>query len=353
MNEIFSKLLLREGNFTVCCADDFISSGDVSSNVLITGIDGEQTLNKISDKLQKWLPTDFEIQTGHSLSDVKLCDLSCSGAIGFLFVPKCPVEYKLRFDFEDLAAIMKRLRDECPWDKKQTHESLAQYLIEESYEVLDAVLSGVPEKMADELGDVLLQVVFQSRIGQQAGEFDRFDVCTAICKKMMNRHTHIFGEDKFQSPDQVLENWDKIKRAEKNITSIAESMRDIPKASGALMRSAKIQKKARYAGFDWDDWHGAADKVGEELAELIDEIEIGGRVAEEAGDLLFAVVNLARLAGVDPESALASACTKFIARFEMMEEMAKTDGLHFSELNLDVQEAYWRRSKEKLHFCNE
>lgn len=264
-----------------------------------------------------------------------------------VFVPAAPMSGRTRYDFSDLLQVMDRLRapQGCPWDKEQTHESLRPYLLEEAYEAVGAINDGDMDHVADELGDVLLQVVFHAKIGSQHGEFDIRDVTTAICRKMISRHAHIFGDVKCDTAEDVLKSWDELKRKERGLTSQAAVMADVPKHLPALMRAAKVQQKAKQAGFDWDDPKEALKKVLEEADEVLRELENCADPSEELGDLIFAVVNVARLCKKQPELLLMAAVEKFIRRFERMEKAIVEDGKALEHLTLSEMDVYWKEGK--------
>ncbi|MCL2544415.1 MAG: nucleoside triphosphate pyrophosphohydrolase [Clostridia bacterium] len=268
-----------------------------------------------------------------------------------LWVPAMDVSLPLRerFGFADLVRIMQTLRGPggCPWDREQTHRSLRQHLIEEAYEAVDAVNSGDPDALADELGDVLLQVVFHASIGAQHGAFAIDDVTSNICRKLISRHAHIFGDAHCDTADEVQRSWDEIKRRERGQTTQAEALGAVPKYLPALMRAAKVQKKAANVGFDWERAQDALDKVLEEAAELRAELEAGADPQEEAGDLLFAAVNALRLAGVQPELALSAATEKFVDRFARMEQMILRENRRLEGLTLPQMDVYWERAKRE------
>ena len=201
---------------------------------------------------------------------------------------------------------MLRSPEGCPWDREQSHQSLKQYLIEETYEVLEAINLDDMDKLAEELGDVLLQVVFHAQIAKEHGEFSINDVITGICRKMINRHTHIFGDAKVDSAEQVVGNWEAIKKKEKGLKSHTQVLKDIPAILPALMRSYKVQKKAALVGFDWDKPEDAIAKADEEFRELKQAYQSGNEndIKEELGDLLFAIVNISRFLKQEPEQAL-------------------------------------------------
>ena len=269
------------------------------------------------------------------------------------------------FSGDDLRNIMRRLLapDGCPWDRAQTHETIRKNLIEEAYETVDAIDSGKPERIMDELGDILLQVVFHAAIAEKNGTFTYDNVTNAICRKLISRHSHVFGSDSADSPEAVLSVWDKNKMLEKGHTSFSQTLQDVPEGIPALMRSEKLQKRAAKAGFDWPDAKGALDKIGEELKEINDVLLNSGaglyekvdagthpalfsRLEEEVGDLLFAVVNYSRLLGIDTEVALNRANNKIIGRFSSMEEIAGSRGDNLDEMNLAQMDEVWEIAKE-------
>jgi ATP diphosphatase len=243
-----------------------------------------------------------------------------------------------------LLSIMARLRDPqrgCEWDVAQTFVTIAPYTIEEAYEVADAIARGDMADLRDELGDLLLQVVFHARMAEEQGSFAFQDVVTAICDKMESRHPHIFGE---QSGGLDRVRWEDQKAAERSGKGAESALDGVAQALPALMRAEKLQKRAARVGFEWPDPSGPAAKVTEELAELAAAVTDEER-AMEAGDLLFAAVNAVRSYGIAPEDALRLANAKFEARFRQMERMAAADLVDFAALSLDEQEAYWQRVK--------
>ena len=266
-----------------------------------------------------------------------------------LIVPSIALEERERFGFDALIAIMDRLRSEdgCPWDREQTHSTLRQCLIEETYEVLEAIDEEDDAQLFDELGDILLQVVFHARIAKEQGRFDDRDVTTAICEKMLRRHTHIFGDAEAKTAEDVLVNWEAIKRDEKGQETQTDALRGVLHSLPALIRSEKVQGKAAQVGFDWDNAGQALKKVLEEARETAEELARGadGRVHEEIGDLLFAVVNVARLSGVQSELALKAATDKFIERFRRMESLARKKGKRLADMSLPEMDGLWDRIK--------
>ena len=258
---------------------------------------------------------------------------------------------KENYDIYDLIKIMEHLRSEdgCPWDREQNHQSIRSNVIEEAYEVADAIDSGSQEMLVEELGDLLLQVVFHARMDEEAGGFNFDDVCDGICKKLVYRHPHVFGDVNADTSDQVLKNWDALKKTEKKQESFTDTMNSVPKAFPALMRSQKVQKRAARAGFDFDNKSDVYDKVAEEMVELSDADAIGDnkKVFEEYGDLLFSVVNLARFLNIDAEEALAASTDKFIARFEKVEKLANERNIDMPNTPITELDKLWDDVKGK------
>jgi MazG family protein len=262
--------------------------------------------------------------------------------------------------FGKLVAIQKRLRDPggCPWDREQTHHTLRTYLIEEAYEVLDALESGDDEKFVEELGDLLLQVTFHSQIASEEGRFEISDVIRAVHEKMIRRHPHVFGEKRAKDSAEVLKNWHKIKAQERRAKESAEpsagterkpesALDGVPRAIPATLEGLQLTKKAAHTGFDWDDAAGIFDKLREETREIENALKAGNqpKVEEELGDLLFAVVNLARFLHVDPEIALKNANAKFVRRFHEMERLAANSGRKFDDVPRPEKEELWNAAK--------
>jgi tetrapyrrole methylase family protein / MazG family protein len=257
--------------------------------------------------------------------------------------------------FEALVALQKRLRAPkgCPWDREQTHASLRTYLVEETYEVLDALDSGDPRRFAEELGDLLLQIVFHAELAAETGKFDITDVIGQIHTKMVRRHPHVFGNVDAKTSTQVLKNWEKIKaeeRATKQNTEAATTgasiLDGVPRNLPAMLEAHQLSRRAANVGFDWHDANGLFDKLAEETAELKQSLASGdGRLEEEVGDLLFVGVNLARFVGLDAEIALKMANRKFSRRFREMERIAATRRHVLSKLSSDELELLWNEVK--------
>lgn len=257
---------------------------------------------------------------------------------------------KQNYTFDDLVAIMKLLRAPggCPWDREQTHQSIRQNFIEETYEAIEAIDTDDTELLKEELGDVLLQVVFHAEMENEKGTFDIDGVADGICKKLIVRHPHIFSDTQADTTEKVLKNWDAIKMKTKSQSTQAEVMQGISKALPALMRSTKIQQKAAKAGFDWENADGAFEKVEEELSELRQAFAQQDSAAceEELGDLLFSVVNVSRFVGTDAEKALYKACDKFTGRFAAVERLALQRGIDMNSATLTQLDSLWDEVKE-------
>lgn len=256
---------------------------------------------------------------------------------------------KPEYGFEDFRKIVALLRSPggCPWDIEQTHGSIRRNLLEEAYEACEAIDSGDAEHLKEELGDLLMQVLFHSHIEEEKGVFDLDDVADAACKKLIFRHPHVFGDVTVSGSGEVIVNWDELKRKEKSQTTVAKSLVDVAESLPALWRAEKIQKKAKKVGFDWPNVVGAVEKLHEEIAEYgqaAREMNTAS-VEEELGDILFSVVNIARFEGVDPEAALHRSCEKFIRRFAALEDAAGERGRELSEMSLDEMEQLYQRVK--------
>lgn len=258
-------------------------------------------------------------------------------------------EFKDKYDFYDLVKIMKVLRGEggCPWDAEQTHESIKKNFIEETYEVIEAINKENPELLCEELGDVLLQVVFHVEMEEEKNVFSVDDVTDGICKKLIERHPHVFGEVEVSGVNDVLNNWDTIKRSTKGQKTQSEAMQSIPRELPALMRSTKTQEKARKAGFDWDNIDDVFAKLDEEILELKNAYKSGVKkdIEEELGDVLFSTVNLSRFLQCDAEEALTSSCDKFISRYTKVENLAKERGINMKESSLSELDKLWEEVK--------
>lgn len=254
---------------------------------------------------------------------------------------------KESYDLRDFVALVSYLRSPngCPWDQVQTHESIRRNFLEETYEACEAIDAGDLVHMREELGDVLMQVLFHTDIEREAGHFDIDDVADAACKKLVYRHPHVFRRDEPDAPD-----WDTMKQRERAQTTTAEAMDSVARSLPALWRCDKIQAKAAKTGFEWPDVHAALDKVDEETRELRAAVASGDTeaIGDELGDLLFAAVKVARFAGIDPEQAAHAACEKFIRRFSAMETAAANDGTALEQYTLAQMLTLWQQAKQTV-----
>jgi XTP/dITP diphosphohydrolase len=247
--------------------------------------------------------------------------------------------------FERLLNIMDDLREKCPWDRKQTLESLRHLTIEETYELADAILDNDLEEIKKELGDILLHIVFYAKIGSEKNAFDMADVAEGICEKLISRHPHIYGDVEVADEEEVKQNWEKLKLKEGK-KSVLEG---VPRSLPAMVKATRIQDKARGVGFDWDNREQVWEKVNEELAELKEEIDSNAekaKVESEFGDVLFSMINYARFIDIDPETALERTNKKFIKRFQYLESESKKDGKELSNMTLEEMDVYWNAAKK-------
>ncbi|MFT3795793.1 nucleoside triphosphate pyrophosphohydrolase [Flavobacterium sp.] len=246
--------------------------------------------------------------------------------------------------FERLLNIMDDLRAQCPWDKKQTMQSLRHLTIEETYELGDAILDNDLNEVKKELGDLLLHIVFYAKIGSETGDFDMADVCHEICEKLIHRHPHIYGDVKVEDEEEVKRNWEKLKLKEGK-KSVLEG---VPKSLPALVKASRIQDKVKGVGFDWEEPHQVWDKLQEELGELQEEVKSANqdKIEGEFGDVLFSMINYARFLNVNPEDALERTNKKFIKRFQYLESKSAELGKPLSEMTLAEMDVYWNEAKK-------
>ena len=246
--------------------------------------------------------------------------------------------------FNRLLDIMDDLREKCPWDKKQTLQSLRHLTIEETYELGDAILDNDLQEIKKELGDILLHIVFYAKIGSETGDFDIADVANHICDKLIHRHPHIYGDVVVEDEEQVKQNWEKLKLKEGK-KSVLEG---VPKSLPALVKASRIQDKAKGVGFDWEEPHQVWDKVQEELAEFQEEVEKGDheRIEAEFGDVLFSMINYARFLDINPEDALERTNKKFIKRFTYLESKASELGKPLADMTLAEMDVFWNEAKK-------
>ena len=253
--------------------------------------------------------------------------------------------------FDRLLTIMDELRAQCPWDKKQTTESLRHLTIEETFELSDAILEGNPEEIKKEVGDLLLHLVFYAKIGSEQGSYDIRSVIDSLCEKLIRRHPHIYGDTVAQDEETVKQNWEKIKLTEKGNVSV---LGGVPKSLPALIKAMRIQEKARGVGFDWEEPEQVWEKVKEEMGEFEAEFRVASgtkidqeKAASEFGDLLFSLINYARFIDINPEEALERTNIKFISRFQYLERAAKAAGKNLSEMSLAEMDVYWEEAKKE------
>ncbi|PZX52714.1 nucleoside triphosphate pyrophosphohydrolase [Algoriphagus chordae] len=253
--------------------------------------------------------------------------------------------------FDRLLTIMDELREQCPWDKKQTTESLRHLTIEETFELSDAILEGDPDEIKKELGDILLHIVFYARIGSEEGNFDMKTMIDSLCEKLIRRHPHIYGDTEAVDEEAVKQNWEKIKLTEKGNKSV---LGGVPKSLPALIKAMRIQEKARGVGFDWEEKTQVWEKVEEEMQEFKEEFNVAEekeidleKASGEFGDLLFSLINYSRFIDINPEEALERTNKKFIKRFQYLEAAAKESGKKLSDMTLAEMDVYWNEAKSK------
>lgn len=342
---------------TICTANTMPKEPDVDRFLCIQEIDTRMAAGEVKLHLERFYPDELKVKLAemtpdgaYSVSEIALYELDqregfFAGTV--LLVPPVGFFDRTRYLFCDLCAVMERLRapDGCPWDREQTHESIKGDLIEECYELLDAIDERDDDHIIEELGDVLMLIVFHSVIAKEQGRFDADDVSDAVVKKLIYRHPHVFGDKVASTAGEVLANWDTLKAAQRNRKTQTEALCEVPKRFPALMRAAKVQKRAGKVGFDWNSAEEAFPKIGEEANELLDALHDGTNTSEEAGDLLFAAVNVIRLLKLDPEQVLHDATDKFINRFGRMEQLAREDGTRLESLSFDKQNEYWDKAK--------
>ena len=327
-------LLLTELHSRACAGDCKLKLMDLlPEETMLTFITGDEETGELTAKAVPLYELDRQKNYDHLTA---------------AYVPGVSYLQRSRYNMDDLVQVVTRLRapDGCPWDREQTHESILPDLLEESYEYIQAVREEDIDHMYDELGDVLLQVAMQSEIAREHGEFELTDVTSAICGKMIERHPHVFGQVKADTSEQVLENWEALKRQQRGITSHADAMANVSTGLSPLLRASKVQKKAAKVGFDFDSPEEALKKVYEEADEVKENLRNGIDPEEEIGDLFFSVVNVCRLCGKNPDIALFSAVEKFISRFRGMEMQVKNAGKCVEDLTLSEMDVYWEAGKQ-------
>ncbi len=350
-----SGIIRSTTGITVFTASSFESATNTDNILIIEEIDNRTFASELKLKLSRYYDDEHEVlfinTNKHTFKKMQLFELDGEKDYGYycsVAIAPAELEEKKRYTFLDLVKVMDKLRSRngCPWDKEQTHESLKKYLIEESYEVLEAIDDNDMNALYDELGDVMLQIVFHAKIAQQSSEFDISDITSAICEKMISRHSHIFGSAVAHTPGDVIKNWEVIKKQEKNHDSQTDVLKSVPKSMPALLRSGKVQHKAAHIGFDFEQAEQAIEKLREEICEIEQDLTEGNDPAEECGDLLFSVVNVVRLLGIDPEITLQNATDKFIKRFEYVEKLASQRKIDMKKSSLEVLDALWNEAKK-------
>ena len=336
-----------KGSYQRYIAADFLSTVFFNKRIplVIDGIDFGN-VDSIKAKLAE-VYGEVELTVEKDGEDKTLTVSDLTGDEDVIIAPAVPLVECKRFDFSDLEQIMHRLRadDGCEWDRAQTHESIRINLIEEAYELVDAIDQKDVAAMKEECGDVLMQAVFHAEIAQKNGEFNYMDMVTGLCRKLIDRHTHIFGSNHASNADEALVFWEAAKKKEKHYASASDQMDRVPKNLPALLFAEKIQKYAKKVGFDWDDVEGAYQKIAEETEEL--RCADSAHRTEEGGDLLFAVVNALRFYKVEPELALREANKKLMRRFSAVESEVKSSGREMTDCTLDELDAIWNKVKER------
>ena len=339
-------------------AHDLPEQIDPEQNYVVEEIDSKIAAGESKLFLSEFTPDEsivFLASIGkdgaYASREIKLCDLDRQksyDATTVLYVPGTAYESRTRHGFDDVMRIVRRLRapNGCPWDREQTHESLKNALLEESYELIDAIDENDDAHICEEMGDVLLQFALHAAIAEEQSAFTARDACTELVEKLIYRHPHVFGDIRVSGSDEVLKNWDALKMSQRNQTTQTEVLKSVPKSFPALLRSRKVQKKAADIGFDWENANQAFYKIAEETQELREAMDQNSHVEEEMGDLLFAVVNVARLLKLEPEFLLMQATDKFIHRFETMELLAKSRGTELRDLPFSEQDKLWDEAKK-------
>ena len=331
--------------------DEF--SFDINSFNIITQVYDEEIASQLKLKLMESYPdTSYALIIDvleENVKKIPLFLLDQEKKYGFsTYICILPIEISEStvYNVNNLCRLVKVLRgpDGCPWDKKQTHSSIRQHVIEEAYEVVDAIDNDDIDNLVEELGDLLFQVVFHAELGSEEGYFNINDVLTNVCNKMYSRHPHVFGDVKAGNVDEALKSWESSKQKEKNLSTYTDNLKNVPKALSPLSRSYKIQKRAAEVGFDWPDADGAILKIKEELLEFIEEYDKNDmdKMEGEFGDLLFALVNLSRFIKINPDVALNRTINKFIDRFEYIEKNSTKDLKH---MTLKEMDELWEESK--------
>ncbi len=345
-------------NAIAVSAHDLPDQLDPEQNYVVEEIDSRIVAGEVKLFFSEFYPDESTViiasiqSSGAFMTrEIKLCELDrqkAYDATTLLYAPKTAYETRTRHGFDDVMRIVRRLRapNGCPWDREQTHESLKNALLEESYELIDAIDEDDDQHICEEMGDVLLQFALHAAIAEEQSAFTVRDACTELVEKLIYRHPHVFGNIRVSGSDEVLKNWDALKMSQRKQTTQTEVLKSVPKSFPALLRSRKVQKKAADIGFDWESAQQAFYKIAEETGELREAMEQGSHIEEEMGDLLFSVVNVARLLKLEPEFLLMQATDKFILRFEKMEQLAKSKGNELKDLPFSEQDKLWDEAKK-------
>lgn len=341
-----------------------INDIDINLDYIITQVYNEKVASDIKLTLSQVYGDEYEIYLINNagvkdreeifqLPIYKLDRIHKIGNLTSIYVPKMDKINKNIYDIADTIDMVAMLRSDegCPWDREQTHKSLREGLIEEAYEVVEAIDDEDVDGLIEELGDLLLQIIFHSQIAYESGDFNLYDITSELNKKMIFRHPHVFSRKKVENSEEVVYNWDKLKFKDRGLDTYTATLKDVPKSS-SLLRSYKVQKRAGDIGFDWESVEGALDKVKEEYFEVVEAIKSfkGGdmeKIEEELGDLLFSAVNVCRFFKISPDLALNKTTNKFIKRFEIVEEKAKEKGKKLEDMNLAEMDELW--DEAKLH----
>ncbi|MER2140763.1 MAG: nucleoside triphosphate pyrophosphohydrolase, partial [Priestia megaterium] len=332
---------------------------ELTGHVLIAQVYDQFVASEVKLTLMEHVPDDYLVyivtaagSSEEKIQPVKLYELDREMSLNNLttiYVPPVADETILYHQFDSFRRIIATLRgpNGCPWDQKQTHESLKRYLLEESYELLDAIDRQDDDNMIEELGDVLLQVLLHAQIGEDEGMFSIDDVIRSVSEKMVRRHPHVFGEVSVKDADEVLKNWDEIKKEEKG-EEPSSLLASVPGAMPSLMKAHGYQKQAAKVGFDWSEVEPMWEKVQEELAEFQEEVQHADKekMSDEFGDILFALVNIARFYKIDSEAALAKTNTKFLNRFQYIEEKVRASEKPFESFSLEELDEFWEDAKK-------
>lgn len=336
-----------KGSYQRYIAKDFCSTKFFNKRIpLIVDVLSNDDLSAVKNRiLDSYGDVDITVEQGDNEICIKASEITSD--IDTIVIDSIPLVECKRFDFSDLEQIMNRLRadDGCEWDRAQTHESIRINMIEEAYELVEAIDCKNADMIKEETGDILMQAVFHAEIAKTNGEFDYIDMISGLCRKLIDRHTHIFGNNHANNAEEALVFWNEAKKKEKKYKSNADAMDRVPKNLPALLYAEKIQKIAKKCGFDWDGVEGALDKVNEETEELLQADKEHRQ--EEAGDLLFAVVNVLRFFKIDPEMALHEANLKFYRRFSAVEREVLNSGRQMNECTLEELDAIWNKVKEE------